>query len=175
MAELAVSIPDPIATFDDFVYAHRDRAVRVAWRLCGGDDAAAQDVAQDAFVRAQLTIHTLRDPERLEAWFYRVLVNTARNHNRWKAVRQRVAGLFFEAAAPEATGDPGLRRRIDLAMAALTEPQREVIVLVHLEGFTLAQAAALTGRAEGTLKSHLSRALASLRSSLADLDPGSSR
>ena len=51
-------------------------------------------------------------------------------------------------------------------------PQRGAFVLVHLEGFTTAEAAALMGKAHGTVKSHLHRALRAMRRQLADLKPG---
>lgn len=159
---------------DAFVAAHRDRAVRVAWRLCGGDDATAQDVAQSAFLRASIAVHTVRDPARLEAWFYRTLVHQARNHRRWRAVRERLLGPWREPATASGS-DPLLRRRITASLDALSPGQREAFVLVHLEGFTVEEAAALVGSAPGTIKSHLHRALVALRADLADLNPGDSR
>jgi RNA polymerase sigma-70 factor (ECF subfamily) len=69
------------------------------------------------------------------------------------------------------TGDPALRRRVASAVEALPRGQREAFVLVHLEGLTVAEAAQATGRAPGTIKSHLHRALRALRARLADLDP----
>lgn len=155
--------------FDAFVRAHRDRAVRMARRLCGDDDAA--DVAQGAFLRATIAIHTVRDPERLEAWFFRTLVYHARNHRRWRAVRERFAGPWREPAAQQAP-DPDVKDRVRKALDALPAGQREAFVLVHLEGFTVVEAADLVGSAPGTIKSHLHRALTALRTSLADLDPG---
>ena len=71
--------------------------------------------------------------------------------------------------------DPALRRRIGAALAALPHGQREAFVLVHLEGLTLLEAASATGRAVGTMKSHLHRALTTLRSRLADLAPEETR
>ena len=68
-------------------------------------------------------------------------------------------------------GDPSLRRRIGEALGELTARQREAFVLVHLEGFRVEEAAFITGRATGTLKSHLHRALSALRAKLQDLDP----
>jgi RNA polymerase sigma-70 factor (ECF subfamily) len=64
-----------------------------------------------------------------------------------------------------------LRRRVALALDALPRGQREAFVLVHLEGMTMREAAETTGRAVGTIKSHLHRALRNLRTQLADLDP----
>ena len=110
----------------------------------------------------------------MSTWFYRSLVNEAQRHLRWRWVRQRVAGEMPEDPPdprPAATGDPKLRERVARAMADLPRGQREAFVLVHLEGFTVSEAAAITGRAVGTIKSHLHRALGKLREALADLDP----
>jgi RNA polymerase sigma-70 factor (ECF subfamily) len=70
-----------------------------------------------------------------------------------------------------AQGDPGLRERVARALEKLPRGQREAFVLVHLEGLTVAETAQATGRATGTVKSHLHRALETLRRELADLDP----
>lgn len=72
---------------------------------------------------------------------------------------------------PDPPGDPALRARVRKALGRLPHGQREVFVLVHLEGFTVGEAAEMTGRATGTIKSHLHRALAALRWELADLGP----
>jgi RNA polymerase sigma-70 factor (ECF subfamily) len=160
--------------FAAFVTAHRDRAVGMAWRLVGGDAAAAEDVAQEAFLKAHRGLASFRADAKLSTWFYRILVNEAQRHLRWRWVRQRVAGEMPEHPAdprPEPLGDPALRDRIASAVGALPRGQREAFVLVHLEGFTLSEAAAITGRALGTIKSHLHRATGKLREALADLDP----
>jgi RNA polymerase sigma-70 factor (ECF subfamily) len=164
--------------FDAFVNGYRDRALRIAWRLLGGDGAAAEDVAQEAFVRAYRGLAGFRDEAKLSTWFYRILVNEVRRHQRWRVLqlasdREPDAVADPNSAAASAS-DPGLRRRIGAAIAALPRGQREAFVLVHLEGLTLLEAASATGRAVGTMKSHLHRALASLRSRLADLAPGRS-
>jgi RNA polymerase sigma-70 factor (ECF subfamily) len=166
--------------FDAFVNGHRDRALRIAWRLLGGDAAAAEDVAQEAFVRAYRGLARFRGEAELATWFHRILVNEVRRYQRWRGLRR---AWQAEDREPDAEPDPagaaqpdlGLRRRIGAAIAALSRGQREAFVLVHLEGLTLVEAAAATGRAVGTMKSHLHRALASLRGELADLAPEETR
>jgi RNA polymerase sigma-70 factor (ECF subfamily) len=158
------------ARFEAFVASHRARAVRLAWRLVGGDLDAAEDVAQDAFVRAHRALGRFRGEAGLGTWFYRILVRQAAHYRRWRAVRDR----FGAREAPEQGGstpygDPGLRRRIVIALEKLTRAQREAFVLVHLEGFTVRESAELLGKSPGTVKSHLHRALGSLRQDLADL------
>lgn len=158
--------------FSAFVATHRERARRLAYRLVGGDEAAADDVAQEAFVRAYIALDRFRGDATLPTWFYRILVRQAQNYRRWRAVRDAFTGLWSGDAAdptPAPAGDPGLRRRITAAVATLTRSQREPFVLVHLEGFTVREAAAVLGKPEGTVKSHLHRALRALRTELADL------
>jgi RNA polymerase sigma-70 factor, ECF subfamily len=158
--------------FSAFVGTHRERARRLAYRLVGGDEAAADDVAQEAFVRAYAALDRFREDAMLSTWFYRILVRQAQSYRRWRAVRDAWTGLWSGEArdpAPVPAGDPGLRRRIGTALAALTRSQREPFILVHLEGFTVREAAAVLRKPEGTVKSHLHRALRALRTELADL------
>jgi RNA polymerase sigma-70 factor (ECF subfamily) len=158
--------------FGAFVASHRERARRLAWRLVGGDEAAAEDVTQDAFVKAYQALGNFRGDASLETWFYRILVRQAHNFRRWRAVRDLWSGVWEEDPPDPSLGglgDPGLRRRIASALDRLSRRQREVFILVHLEGFTVQECAELLGKPTGTVKSHLHRALTTLRIELADL------
>lgn len=168
-----VAAADLERRYEALVRGNFERARRLAWRLIGGDDSAAEDVAQDAFVRAYRGLSRFRGDAKLETWFYRILVRQAQNHRRWRAVRDRFGGnLPGEAAAPAPpSGDVLVRQRIGAAIGALPRGQRDVFVLVHLEGFTVREAAALLGKREGTVKSHLHRALEAMRRQLGDLRP----
>lgn len=160
--------------FEAFVAEHRERAVRMAWRLLGGDATAAEDVAQEAFVRAHRALPGFRGDAKLSTWFHRILLNEVHRYRRWRWVRQRVAGEMPADPPdrrPRPAGDPPLRARVARALELLPRGQREAFVLVHLEGLSVSEAAATTGRALGTMKSHLHRALRALRAELADLDP----
>jgi RNA polymerase sigma-70 factor (ECF subfamily) len=160
--------------FAAFVAEHRDRAVGLAARLLGGELGAAEDVAQEAFVKAYRALDRFRQEARLSTWFYRILINEVNRHRRWRAVRRRFAGPWPADVPDPAAGvlpDPGLQRRVASALERLPRGQREAFVMVHLEGFTVAQTAEATGRAVGTVKAHLHRALRALRRDLADLHP----
>ncbi len=159
-------------TFDAFVEKRRERAVRVAYRMLAGDEAAAEDVAQNAFLRAHRALAGFRGEASLDTWFYRILVREVQRHRRWRAVRQLWSASPQSGAETRhepAIGDPGLRRRIGVALERLSPAQRDAFVLVHLEELTVVEAAAALGKAVGTVKSHLHRALGSLRLDLADL------
>jgi RNA polymerase sigma-70 factor (ECF subfamily) len=158
--------------FGVFFEANVDRARRLAWRLVGGDEAAAEDVVQDAFIKAYRSLARFRAESRLESWFYCIVVNEAHNYRRWRRVRevwQTLQGEEPRSYAQHAPGDPGLRQRISVALEALSSAQRDVFVLVHFEGFTMREAAEVLGRSEGTVKTHLRRALQRLREELVDL------
>ncbi len=160
------------ARFRSFVASHTDRAVRVAWRLVGGDEAAAKDVAQEAFLNAYRALPRFREEASLETWFYRILVRRAHNYRRWLALRKLWGAPWLDDPpdpAPSAGSDPMLRRRIAKALDRLTRRQREAFVLVHVDGFSVRQAAEMLGMPAGTLKSHLHRALTKLRAELEDL------
>ena len=108
----------------------------------------------------------------MQTWFYRILMNEVQRHRRWRWVRERVAGeMPEEPADPGAApvGDPALRDRVARALDALPRGQREAFIMVHMQGFTVSETAEITGRASGTIKSHLHRALRALRADLADL------
>lgn len=170
--ETAAVETDLEARFTAFVETHRDRALRLAWRLVGGDAAAAEDVTQEAFIRAYTGLGRFREEASLGTWFYRILVRQAASHHRWRQLRERWGGLGDPEAPdprPEAPGDPALRRRIAAALERLSRSQREVFVLMHLEGFTVQETAEITRKAAGTVKSHLHRALHALREELGDL------
>ena len=97
-AESYVAAADLERRFSAFVATHRDRARRVAWRLLGGDESAAEDVAQDAFVKAYRALGRFREDSKLETWFYRILVRQAHNHRRWRALRRPWIGASGEEA-----------------------------------------------------------------------------
>ena len=158
--------------FHLFIASHRERARRLAWRLVGGDDAAAEDVVQEACIKAYRALGQFREEASLATWFYRIVVRQAHNYCRWRTVRETWSGLWYGTlphAAAQAAGDPLLRRRITRALAQLSRNQKEAFVLVHMEGFSVREAAVVMMKPEGTVKSHLHRALQSLRSELADL------
>jgi len=168
----SVRATDLRVRFAAFVRSHRGRARSLAWRLVGGDDAAADDVTQDAFLKAYRALDGFRDEAALDTWFYRILVRQAHSYRRWRTLRDLwTPGSADDHAdpSPGAASDPMLRRRIARGLDRLTRRQREAFVLVHLEGFTVRETAELLGKPEGTVKSHLHRALCSLREDLSDL------
>ncbi len=177
----AANLLDNTALFHKLVEAEKEKAVRLAYNLVG-DLAAAEDIAQDAFIAAYEGLSSFRAESSLRTWFYKILVRQAGRYRRWRGVRERFGGAFggevddIEARAnplsrlPEADAEASeLRSAIGKSMAGLSPGQREVFSLVHLQGFTAEEAAEILGKAPGTVKSHLHRAVKYLRKDLAFL------
>src|SRR5262245_21988526 len=102
MAEASQSSAELERRFARLVAAHRDRAWRLAWRLLVGDAAAADDVTQDALVRAFRALPGFREESKLETWLYRIVVRQAHSYRRWRALRD-----FWNApAADDDVPDP---------------------------------------------------------------------
>lgn len=149
-----------LSAFEEMVARHRAALVAlVAARL--GSLAEAEDVAQEAFVQAFFRLHQLRDPEALLPWLRRVAERIALMRLRSRreeavdpAEVERMRGVPVE---PPGSGDgSGL-------LTHLPEAMRRTVALTYLAGYTCAEAAALLGVREGTVKSRLSRARAILK------------
>lgn len=149
--------------------AHWAPAYRAALRICGGDAAAAEDVAQDALVKALRAIDDL-DPQRsFRPWFYRVVGNTAREHlrrTRRRARHERQAPPLRAAAPGDVLAEREALDALRASLTALPEPSREAVALRYLEGLSLREVAEALECPEGTASSRIRRGLESLRRSL---------
>ena len=163
---------DRQAAFRQFVDTEQRQAITLAWRLLGPHRIHAEDIAQKAFLKAWKGLHLFRDESKIRTWFHRIVVNEVRSFQRWHTFRRRFWAPSEAGEAiglDQAWGDIALRAKINSAVETLSAPQREAFVLVRLEGLTVNETATVTGRAPGTIKSHLHRALKHLRAELADV------
>lgn len=140
------------------------RAYRVAHQLTG-DPGAAEDVAQETFVKVLRAAGQFDASRAFRPWFFQVLRNEARQQHRSRARR---AGHEERAAA----ADRAPETRVEAAdavrtyLARLPEEHREPIALHYLEGLTFDQVAEVLGCPRGTVASRIKRGLDSLRSRL---------
>jgi RNA polymerase sigma-70 factor (ECF subfamily) len=167
--------------FPALVASHQDRLYSIALRLLG-DRRDAEEVAQDALVRA---FRAMRDYPRervaalrLRPWLASIAVNLARNRRRRIEDRQPPAALEplldlgFDPptdgrAGPGASADRReTQRELAAALLLLTPAVRAAIVLRHVDGLSVAEAAEALGRPEGTVKAQVHRGLRELRALL---------
>jgi RNA polymerase sigma-70 factor (ECF subfamily) len=168
------------ATFEAVVLSQQDRLYTIALRMLG-DRGDAEEVVQDAFVRAYRALNTY-DRRRIEElqlrpWLTTIVLNVCRNRTRRRVpttvaldnpdeerssvpVRDERPGPHDSAVRREAA------HRWAALVAALPATYRAPVVLRHVDGLSYAEMAEALGRPEGTLKAQVHRGLALLRSAL---------
>ncbi|HET7321627.1 MAG TPA: sigma-70 family RNA polymerase sigma factor [Longimicrobiaceae bacterium] len=144
---------------------HSARVYSVVRRLTG-DDARAEDAAQEAWLRALRSLGSFRGQSLFSTWLHRIAVNCALEGER-RSRRKREQALPEVVEAKPAADEPLLRRRLERAIEALPEGMRRVVVLHDVEGYTHQEIGTMLGVSEGTCKSQLFKARARLRAQLA--------
>ncbi|MEO8273318.1 MAG: RNA polymerase sigma factor [Chloroflexota bacterium] len=172
---------DVDAAFPALVAEHSDRLYTIALRLLG-DRRDAEEVAQDALVRAFRAMHGYPRERiaalRLRPWLASIAVNLARNRRRRHDDRQPPGSLepMLDAgfdpptdarSAPSTSADRReTQRELAAALLQLTPVVRTAIVLRHVDGLSVAEVAETLGRPEGTVKAQVHRGLRELRAIL---------
>ncbi len=137
---------------------HWPRAHRAAY-LVVHDAAAAEDIAQEAFLAAVRNLDRFDRSRRFGPWLHRIVVNRAIDWARARQLRAETE-LVHAVAAPELAGP--IDDSLLAALAALPPDQRAVIVLRYLLEYTPGEIAELLGLPRGTVNSRLRRGLDSL-------------
>jgi len=158
------------AAFEKLYRRHRDRIYGLAWRLSGGDSALAEDLLQEAFVRAWRKLESFRGDSRFGTWLHRLSVNVALSDRRIRMRRVERETALDGIAERSATGAKDvyadLRMDLEQAIARLPERARTVLILFDIEGHSHAEIADMTGMAVGSSKAQLHRARKLVREEL---------
>lgn len=166
--------------FNEIVALNSQRVIQLAWRLVG-NQADAEDLAQEAFVRLHRSLHDFRGEAGLATWLYRTVSRLAIDFLR----RERLRRKLFWFSRQEDEEDPRdlvastvpspaqqllaaeRRQQLQRALRQLSPRQRTVFVLRNDEGLPLKEIAEMLGLEEGTVKIHLHRAVKKLTDELA--------
>jgi RNA polymerase sigma-70 factor (ECF subfamily) len=175
-AELVASAragdPDAFATL---VGRYEKRIVRLVRGMVPESDA--EDVTQEAFLKAYRKLDGFDSRSQFYTWLYRIAANTAMDWRK-KERHRRHAPLPEGPEGEDATLSPGagpevaarrreLASRIDAAIAALPDRYHEILVLREVEGLSYEEISARLGMSKGTVESRLFRARERLREKLA--------
>ena len=155
------------AAFDALIGHVGDHLHSVARRILR-DPYLAEDAMQRALLDAWRFLPRLRDPDRFDAWAYRLVVNACfAEARRERHHRGNLRLLTIDApGAPDPATGLLLANQLDQAFAELGVEHRTVVVLVHYVGLSPAEAAAAMGTPIGTARSRLHYALRHLRAAL---------
>ena len=148
--------------FEKLYRSHCDRIFGLCWRMCGGDRALAEDMVQEAFVRAWNKLHLFRGESKFGTWLHRLAVNVVLSDRRIRVKRLQREQTFGDDIERVQVGDrdvfAGLRKDLEAAIAGLPERARTVLVLYDIEGYRHKEIAEMTGMAVGSSKAQLHRA-----------------
>ncbi|MGE5361764.1 MAG: sigma-70 family RNA polymerase sigma factor [Bacteroidales bacterium] len=164
----------------ELVNEHQRMVYQLGLHLLG-DQEEALDLSQEVFLRVFRTIGRFRCQSALKTWIYRIVINQARNRQRWWRRRHRSEQVSLDehieqhgdVSVPVETGTPDrvfgqkeLASRIWRALDGLPFEQRTAIVLREIDGMSYDEIAFSLGVAVGTVKSRLTRAREALRAQL---------
>ena len=162
-----------VRDFDALFSSHWPRAYRAAY-LIVHDSAAAEDIAQEAFIAAIRALERFDWRRPFGPWLHRIVVNRAIDWTRARALRREVGGVPAaeqaddgeSSAAEQPDADRPYSDELTAALAALGPEQRAVVVLRHLLEYTPGEIARLLGLPRGTVNSRLRRGLDQLQREL---------
>ena len=158
------------AAYEILVQEHQEAAFRLAYLILGDADEA-QDVAQEAFIRAYRKLHQFDAERSFRPWILQITANLARNRlravGRYVNALKRLVGATITHSPPTNTESESLKncesQELWQAVKRLSTEHQEVIYLRFFLELSVAETAETLNIAEGTVKSRLNRALQQLR------------
>ncbi len=158
------------SAFRLLVEHHIKKAYDVAFGFVRDHDLA-DDIVQDAFLRAFGALEEFRGDSKFSTWLHRIVVNLSLNRvkrERMKAVREvpilNAASLVSSQGMDVSSVD--VRSHLERALHELPTLQRAVVILRHYEGMSTKQVSRILQCSEGTVKTHLFRGLRKMRAKL---------
>ena len=163
------AVAGDVRAFEALYRRHSGRVHGAVWRLSGMNEARAQELTQEAFVRAWQKLASFRFESAFSTWLHRLAVNVALMELRARHPEDAVDDEALEAAADPVTPFcAGERADLEQAVADLPPRARAVLVLHDIEGWKHAEIGRELGMAVGTSKAQLHRARGLLRAMLGD-------
>lgn len=161
--------------FRELVLEHSHAMFRLAWRLTG-DAAAADDIVQEAFIKAWQKIGNFRMDSSFRSWINRITVNTAMDYLRKRSrIQARTAQEPEWDHSREGSETPRPDVQIDIqtqthaAMMQLSEKERAALMLRHFEGHSIKEIAEMLDLTTNACKQTIFRAVKKMRVELAPL------
>ncbi len=154
--------------FERLYRKHGRRVYAVCLRMVS-DPGRAEELTQDAFVRAWNTISSFQFKSAFGTWLHRLSVNvvlTSMRTEKRRAARELQPGDIEEFASEARDAMPDTRMDLEQAIALLPDGAKQVLILHDIEGYRYREIAEFISVAEGTVKSQLSRARRLVREAL---------
>jgi RNA polymerase sigma-70 factor, ECF subfamily len=157
------------ADLDALFRVHWPRAYRAAF-LIVHDHAAAEDIAQEAFLSALRHLDRFDRRRRFGPWLGAIVANRAIDWARARSARRESSHELPEAPSPAAAGERGYSQEVLLALSRLSPEHRAVVVLRYVLEYTPGEIARALELPQGTVNSRLRRGLDALEAELREVE-----
>ena len=166
--------------FIELIAAEQESLRRFLRGLCAGDGFLADDIAQEALLKAYLSFERFQGRSRFSTWLFRIAYNCWYDHLKkvggkddWisvddsdRNVRKEVADVEDDSHSADTKYE---QQQLYLAIGSLSRPEQAVVLLFYMEDKSVKEIEVITGMPSGTVRSHLSRARVHLRQFLEGL------
>ena len=166
--------------FIELIAAEQESLRRFLRGLCAGDGFLADDIAQEALLKAYLSFERFQGRSRFSTWLFRIAYNcwydhlkTAGGKDDWISVndsdwnvRKEVADVEDDSHSADTKYE---QQQLYLAIGSLSRQEQAVVLLFYMEDKSVKEIEVITGMPSGTVRSHLSRARVHLRQYLEEL------
>lgn len=145
--------------FDSLVKRYQASVRRMLLNLTAGDETLSDDLAQETFIKAYTALDTYKNRANFGTWLYRIAYNVFYDYIRSRKETcwiDEVNGEVEMAYSQEPTDDT-VATDINKAMRLLSPDERTCVTLHLMEDLPIAKIAEITGKPEGTVKSHIAR------------------
>jgi RNA polymerase sigma-70 factor (ECF subfamily) len=145
------------SAFDQLVRKYQSQVRRFFLNQTCGDKELSDDLAQDTFIKAYTSLNSFKGAANFSTWLYRIAYNVFFDYIRSQKPTSDLEIVTTDAAYSNEQQDIGKKMDIYAALQQLKEAERTCITLFYMEELEIKKIAEITGLAEGTVKSHLSR------------------
>lgn len=143
--------------FDKLVCKYQSPVRRFFLNLTCGDAPLSDDLAQDTFIKAYMSLSSFRNLSSFSTWLYRIAYNKFYDYLRTQKETSDLDSGEVDTQYKLEQENVGNKMDVYAALAQLKEGERTCISLFYMEDMTIDKIANVTGFPEGTVKSHLSR------------------
>lgn len=152
--------------FANLTYPYQSSLKRMLGRFRSLDAATIEDLSQETFLRAYLSLAGFNAQSRFSTWLYRIAYNLAIDHFRKKRIQTCSIEHSENLADEDNFIEWELQRDLTLAMKQLSEAQQQAVLLCYAEGYSHSEAADKLKLPLGTVKTHIMRAKKILEKSM---------
>jgi RNA polymerase sigma-70 factor (ECF subfamily) len=159
--------------FGELVKSHQSFVRNLLRTWLRGDNARADDLAQETFLKAYRNLHQFSGAGKFSTWLYKIAYNEFRAWIRSAREHENIDDIVYEPSEASGQASHDFRQDLNRALRHLSLEERSAVVCCAMHGMTHQEASEVLGWPLGTVKTHLLRGKEILRNKLAEWSKGS--